>query len=738
MATERDRIHARDEAVLARMERNTPANPRDRAATQAAQQWDAAGTPDPHHGYLRAHDIPPDGARQADGHLLFPVTDTTGTVRALWSIGEDGQGRPMPSAHDPDTGQPTSTPSVHGHHVAVRGDLARAGRVYLAVTIHDAITCATALKDLNAAFAASVTPGNLRPAAEAIRQARPDARMVIIGTATDPDTARAAAEAAGAAAVLPQIPPRHQPEPDAAGPAGWSDLRRWLDAEGQDGAATIRAQIAAQLTDAEAPPAKPARAKRRQPAAPGDATGPASDPTPAAAEDAAEDADLAEVQRLAALSLIDYDREREAASKSLRIRTSTLDAMVRTARDERNVATGPAGGRAIDLYDPEPWPHPVQLADLLDEMHATVRRYVICADSAAHIVVLWAAHTHVYARCTHTPRLILTAPAEECAKSLILHVIKDMTPRPMWTENPSQATFYRLADERRPTFYLSEVDEYPPPQLEIVKDINGGWELDGGALRCVGDAHEVRFFSTFVPVALDGINLVHSKKLPRTSIGRSHVIEMQRATTDEAATIAELDRAPHRDKARDIARKLARWARDHGETFAQHRADFPPGIVNRRRDKWRAMLAIAELASPEWRAHALTAMLADEEPTKPDKELELLRDTWAALQALAGKWPGIWTSQLIDYLCAMENSRWEDHNVRNRDPAKRRIRSDQISAMLGPYGIAPQDIKREGKNRNGYRTDAVRDAIARYAPELLDPKARTEPDAAAPSHREVI
>jgi putative DNA primase/helicase len=439
------------------------------------------------------------------------------------------------------------------------------------------------------------------------------------------------------------------------------------------------------------------------------------------------------VQRLAALSLIDYDRERDAAAKALRIRTATLDAMVRGARGERAAEEG--GGQSIKPYNPEPWPDPVELADVLDEMHATVRRYIICPDFAAHIAVLWAAHTHVYERCTYTPRLIVTAPAEECAKSRLLKVIKDMTPRPMWTENPSIATFYRLADEHRLTFYLSEVDEYPPPVLVIVRDVNGGCEPDGGALRCVGDAHEVRFFSTFVPVAFDGINLVHSQKLPRTSVGRSHVIEMQRATPEEVARIHELDRAQHLDMARNIARKLARWARDHGDTFAQHRPDFPPAIVNRRRDKWRAMLAIAEIASPAWADRARAAMLAESgsSPGKLATELNLLLDASAVIRPDE---PVIWTEHLIERLCALENSRWADHNARTtRDPSKLRIRADQVSDLLAVYGIKPMQKKRGGENRRGYRAAAILSAAARYAP------AGTADTAASPApttHREIV
>jgi phage/plasmid primase-like uncharacterized protein len=275
---ERDRIHAMDEQVLARLarERDNPTPPADLAAAEAARQWDAAGQPDPQHGFLRAHDIAPTGARQDGGRLLYPVTDPAGNLHALWSVGEDGRGVPTPSAHDAATGRPAMTPEIRGHYSVVRGDPAKAGRIYLAVSPADAAACATAAADLNAAHLATLTPENLAPAAAAIRQARPKARIIILATEADAEHARAAANATGAAVILPTVPPRHAPACESAGPVTWSALRRLIDAEGGDGAAELRRQLAADQPPAGTEPA------------PADA-----DPPPAD-----EDADLAEIRRL--------------------------------------------------------------------------------------------------------------------------------------------------------------------------------------------------------------------------------------------------------------------------------------------------------------------------------------------------------------------------------------------------------------------------------------------------------
>ena len=698
-----------------------------RAAEAAAERWQAAGVADLHHGYLARKRIEPHGVRQDGPHLLLRAQDAEGVTWGLQTIDEAGTKRFQPGMRKA------------GTFAAVAGDWHTAERVFVGEGFATIATVAEALRDSDASYLAAWDKGNLEPVAAAIRTARPEVDLVILA---DNDAwkhpplnpgvkyATRAAEATGGSVVIPKFAPRHHPPPGStAGPTDWNDLALL------EGADAVRQQITDQLVVAQeqdSAAADPAGV----PASPSAPT--TSPPSPDDLVGADPDAAVAELAKLSPLA---FEQQAKETAKALGVPVTTLRKEVEKARKAQAGAAGPAEGSAIELYEPEPWPHPVHLADVLDEMHATVRRYVICSDSDAVKAVLWAAHTHVYDRRTHTPRLIVTAPAEECAKSLLLKVIQDMAPRPIWTENPSQATFYRMADAHRPTFFLSEVDMYGPPQREIVKDANGGWEAEGAALRCVGDSNEVRLFSTHIPVAFDGIGLLRSDVLPRTTVGRSHVIEMQRATPEEVASIHELDRAQHRDMARSIARKLARWAQDHGDTFSRHRPEFPEGIVNRRRDKWDAMLSTAELASPEWAEAGRAAMLADAgaAPGKLATELQLLLDVRDVIRPAE---LSIWTDELIDRICKSENSRWAEHNARlTRDPEKLRIRPDQLKELLAVYSIEPIQIKKSDVNKRGYRVEPILAAAARYAP--ADPAANDSAEsetaeAAAQPHREII
>jgi hypothetical protein len=131
-----------------------------------------------------------------------------------------------------------------------------------------------------------------------------------------------------------------------------------------------------------------------------------SNPPPESNTDAAE--------RLAKLPPGECDRVRRIDAKRLDIRVGTLDDLVQKVR--RNVG-GVSAGSSLVLSSPEPWPEPVNLAELLDEFVAAIRRHVILPAEAALVIALWIAHTWVYEKFEQTPRLAITSPTERCGKS---------------------------------------------------------------------------------------------------------------------------------------------------------------------------------------------------------------------------------------------------------------------------------------------------------------------------------
>ena len=84
-----------------------------------------------------------------------------------------------------------------------------------------------------------------------------------------------------------------------------------------------------------------------------------------------------EISRLAKLGKLEYERARKAAAKRLKVRAPTLDRLVAAERDQSD--DGSKQGRALNLPEPEPWPEPVNGAELLDALSASIRRICTCS-----------------------------------------------------------------------------------------------------------------------------------------------------------------------------------------------------------------------------------------------------------------------------------------------------------------------------------------------------------------------
>jgi hypothetical protein len=71
-----------------------------------------------------------------------------------------------------------------------------------------------------------------------------------------------------------------------------------------------------------------------------------------------------EIQRLALLPLVQYERQRKSAAERLGMRAGALDAAVKAARPAENRGQG----RPVELPAIEPWPSEVDGAELLNEV----------------------------------------------------------------------------------------------------------------------------------------------------------------------------------------------------------------------------------------------------------------------------------------------------------------------------------------------------------------------------------
>jgi putative DNA primase/helicase len=194
----------------------------DAAATRAARLWERAKPADPLHHYLVKKGISPGPARQWGDALVLPITNAEGDIRSLQFIAPDGSKRLLTGGEK------------KGCFIVVAGDWQRADVIAIAEGYATAVSAHVLLLEPDATLAA-IDAGNLRPVAEAVRAARPDAAILIIAdddrcTPGNPGLtkAREAAAAVGGEVVRPRWP---QGAPLEL--SDFNDLVQWVRQHGE-------------------------------------------------------------------------------------------------------------------------------------------------------------------------------------------------------------------------------------------------------------------------------------------------------------------------------------------------------------------------------------------------------------------------------------------------------------------------------------------------------------------------
>lgn len=250
------------------------------------------------------------------------------------------------------------------------------------------------------------------------------------------------------------------------------------------------------------------------------------------------------IERLAALSEIEYEQARKEEAKKIGVRASVLDKQIKAAK-----STG--ADNDLGLFDPDPWPEEVDGADLLDQIVKAIRRYIVMPPYTAKAAALWVLHTHCVECFQHTPRLAVAAPQKGCRKTTLLDALGCLVPRAVKTETLTTAVMFRVVDRYKPTLLIDEVDTFLKDNNELRGVLNAGHRRGAMAHRCEGDNNEIKSFKTFAPVATGGIG-----RLPGTLEDRSICITLQRRKTSEPIVNFRSDRIDH---LHDLAAQAARW-----------------------------------------------------------------------------------------------------------------------------------------------------------------------------------
>ncbi|MBK7492118.1 MAG: hypothetical protein IPI17_09125 [Nitrosomonas sp.] len=235
-----------------------------------------------------------------------------------------------------------------------------------------------------------------------------------------------------------------------------------------------------------------------------------------------KETDKEAIERLAAMSILEYDRVRNGEAKKLKVSVTALDKEVNECRKKTAEATE-------GLPDAEPWQHPVDPAGLLSDISDTINRFIVCDKETVDAAALWVGMTWFMDVVHIAPLAVITAPEKRCGKTQLLTILGKLSYRPLSASNISTAALYRCIEAWQPTLLLDETDAFMKENEELRCVINSSHSRDNAyVIRTVGDEHTPKRFGTWGAKALSGIG-----HLSDTLMDRSIVLELRRKLSHE-------------------------------------------------------------------------------------------------------------------------------------------------------------------------------------------------------------
>ena len=613
------------------------------------------------HPYLKRKGVQAYGLKLLGVSLMAPVRDSTGQLHGLQFIQPDGSKKFK-----------TGT-AKQGNYFAIGrpkdNTLLLAEGYATGASLHEATGHAVAV---------CFDAGNLKAVAEALRKKYPEFRLIICADNDESGIGQTKAdEAALAVGGVVAMPPE----------AGTD----WNDYHLQNGPEAVKACIDQVVKfSARVIEAPEASQESLQCNTPKDEW---HEPSPAGRSTIDET-----VERLAALPHLEYEKVRKEEAKALGVRATALDEEIRTVLKNTGLDSD------LPYREIEPWLDPVDPAEILSDIAAVVRRFIVCEREISIAVALWSAMTWLMDVVHVAPLAVITAPEKRCGKSQLLTLMGRLVCRPITASSISPAALFRAIDAWEPTLLIDEVDACMKDNEELRGIINSGHTRDSAyVIRTVGDTFTPTKFSTWGAKALSGIGHVAD-----TLMDRAIILELRRKLPHE-----QVDRLRYAEPGLfdTLAAKLARFAMDYSDQVRQARPYLPPSLNDRAQDNWEPLLAIAMVAGSEWLETATkTALkLSGSESDAQSIGVELLADIQEVFEEKGVD--RISTADLIKALCEDEEKPWATFN------RGLSIKPRQLAGRLKGYGIASKTIRTNLlQTPKGYEKKQFDEAFSRYIP----------------------
>ena len=351
------------------------------------------------------------------------------------------------------------------------------------------------------------------------------------------------------------------------------------------------------------------------------------------------------------------------------------------------------------LADPEPWPEPVALVELLDGLMVVINRYLHVDDHGAHTLALWIVHAWSVEWASSSPRLAIISPPSAAGKTTTLRLIGGLAPRPLMLAPSQMSILLRTIDLVHPTLLIDDADTWALPNRRLRALLATGHARDAVHLNPAVHAFESVAWSCFTPCVL-----AISGRPPADLAKRCISVAVAPALPQERRETLLPNQMP--PVFAQLRARAVRWVQDQGREAATRAPQLPHGLHGSSIQNWRPLLAIAECADVDWvqRARAAAQTL-----TAAHVERSLDFDLLADVRAAFGKADRMTTDALLKFLLEDHARPWR------RAEHGRPLDARALAQRLRPYGVRPRVIRIEPDGfARGYMASDFGDVFERY------------------------
>ena len=426
-----------------------------------------------------------------------------------------------------------------------------------------------------------------------------------------------------------------------------------------------------------------------------------------------------------AIAALSSRLEREVALDALSTRvkgTYPKVALAKEVREQRSAEARSDEGRVEPtlVESIEPWPDPVDGAEIADEIVATMTRFAILPEHAADAIALWVFHAWALEAFQLSPILAFTAPVKASGKSSALFVASYMCPRKYISPDITNASGFRMIEKYAPTLAIDDAEKLLGRDSTLAPLlINGYLRAAAVVVRCSGDDHEPREFPVWCAKAVSLVGRLR----PDTLHDRAIEIRMRPKLGHELTERRKDAKLP--DELLPLRRKAMRWAEDNLDQLRDYEPALPDGLHDRAKDNWEPLLAVADHLDGAWpergraAAVALSTALDVAVERLPVRLLMAIRDEVLPSYVSPGELKGgefpydvIQSTEIIRQLLREDDSPWKE-----LPPKGIELTGATLARLLKDFDLHPSPTKHDkarGITVRGYRIRDLEAAFERF------------------------